>query len=267
MRRLIAPAGVLLLLAGAPAAEAHHVTAQATVALEAAPGTAADGSRKAVLSWSVTCSQGAEPEGSVSVMLKPRNAGLAPRAAENTGIAGSDEATGRLDARIAAGRTVFPRLEVACSQLVESEDAEPQTHSARIVVTGGELFVPPRLLSASVERGTWCDAERARRRGHLQALQFYRVEVVPVFSALSMLRGRGRAAYDEVVIVARGAGIRYRKRAAVSRNGLFADIRPRKPGKLAVWLELGGVRTNARTMTVVGIKGGCRREALAIPLS
>ena len=265
MRRLIIAAGAVFAL-GVPApAAADHVTAAA--AIELVPGGEAPaGGRKATLNWSVTCSPGSEPGGSVEVLLKPRNAGLRPRAVAEIEVAG--ESSGSEPLTVAAGRTVLAQVNAECTQTVESADGEsdPVVHRARASATSAELNVPPRLLDASVERGTWCDAERARRRGALQALQFYRVELSLAFSGFSLLQGRGRAAWSEVIVRASGAGVRHRKRAVINRNGFFLEVRPRRPGRLRVWVELGGVKTNARVLRVVPIRGNCRREALAIPL-
>lgn len=258
--RLLGLALAATLLVAAPAS-ADHTTAAATVELTDI-GPAERGARNVRVSWTVTCSPGAEPEGSINLFIKPKNPGLAPREVDPDGLAihGEDAVSGGQDYVLEPGRTAFAAIDVTCRFAAE----DGTDHDARATArSSGEVVVAPRLAGVQVSSGSWCDAERARRRGALQALQSYRVQVFPVFSPFSMLRGRGRASYDEVIVRARGAGLRLRTRVIVNRNGLYLGVRPRRAGKLRIWMELGGVRTNERSLTVVGIRGGCRREALS----
>jgi len=265
MRRLLLPAALLAALVLAPAAHADHLTAAATVDI-ADVGPAERGARDAKVSWTATCSDGARPEGAVRVLVKPKNPGLAPRpVGEGDGLTidGEDAVAGSQDFTIEPGRTWFAEIEVTCTLLAD----DGTDHEARATARSpGEVAVPPRLAGVSVYYGSWCDAPRAQRRGQLQALQSYRLEVFPVFDPFSMLRGRGRASYDEVIVHARGAGLRQSRRVIVNRAGLFTEVRPRRPGKLRIRVEAGGVETNERTLTVVPIRGGCRRGALATAL-
>ena len=262
MRRLVLAAAILCLFA--PTARADHITAAATIELSDI-GPAERGARNVRVTWSVTCSPEARPVGSVFALIKPKNPGLAPHPLDPDGLTidGEDALSGHQDYVVQPGRTAFAEVRATCRFLADDGTDHEAAVTAR---SPTEVAVPPRLAAVVPIRGTWCDAERARRRGQLQALQFYRVQVYPVFDPFSMLRGRGRASYDEVIVQMRGAGLSRGSRVIVKRTGLFVDIRPRRPGKLRFWMELGGVKTDERSVRVVGIRGGCRREALAIPL-
>lgn len=252
--------GLVLL---APPAKADHLTGSATVELTDL-GPTERGERTVQVSWTVTCAPDARPEGVVFVFVKPKNPGLAARPIDSDGltIQGEDARSGRQEFTFEPGRTLFAEIDVTCDFLAE----DGTEHNARVTARSpAERVLPPRLAAVAVNRGSWCDAERARRRGQLQALQPYRVEVYPVFDPFSMLRGRGRASYDEVIVQARGAGLRLRSRVIVNRNGLFIEVRPRRAGMLRFSMELGGVKTNEQSLRVVGIRGGCRREALSHP--
>lgn len=262
--RLVLFAGVALVLAAPGVARADHVTAAVSVELRD-DGPGRDGTRKATLSWSITCSPGAEAAGDARIMIRPKNPGLAPRVGDELEI---DPAQPSSSAAVTLdpGRTVHGAVTATCTQFIEDADGEAHEHRATASADSAQtIFVPPRLGKPTVGYGSWCDAERARRRGHLQALQSYRLGLPLRFNSFSLLRGRGRASYREIVVRASGAGLRLRERVLVNRNGFGVNVRPRRAGRLRIWVELGGVTTNRQTITVAAIRGGCRRAALLHP--
>jgi hypothetical protein len=238
---------VLGLLPGS--ALASHMQPAASVHLTDL-GVQKDGSHRVKLDWQVGCGANA-PDATLDEsfygVLVPRRAGGKPAIAVQEEFT---EPSGSAIVIVQPGRRVFGRV------LLECRDAG---ELATVTVESPEqIYVPPRLAGFSVPHGTWCGrlTDRQRDTG-IGASDFQTVNWRLQFGRTTMLKSPSTAGLlKEVRLRASGRGMRLRvgpDSGALRKNGVFqATIFTPRSGKLKLWAEVGGVKTNVVTVPIVG---------------
>ena len=233
------------------------------------------GSRRVRVDWTSACGPEA-PAGAfsaeeswVDLGIRPRNPARGPVVPRVP--SGMEAPSGSREELVSPGRRVFARARVSCydpgpergpDEPPADERASAQADSAETVV------VAPVLYAWELERGTFCGANgrdvppRDRRRG-IGASDFQTVNWILDFDFESMLmRPSVTGALKEVRLRAAGRGVRLRvgPGSGPLRKGLrvgdpvwqAAVFSPRS-GKLRLWAEVGGTRTNVIRVPVVGV--------------
>ena len=221
------------------------------------------GSRRVRVDWTASCGAGA-PEGAFSaeswadLAIRPRNP--ARRVIVTREPAGMETPSGGREELVGPGRRVFARAQVVCDDGEERVTA--QADSAETVV------VAPFLHGFELERATFCGAKgrsvprRDQRRG-IGASDFQTLDWVLGFDFESMLmRPSVTGALKEVRLRAAGRGVRLRvgpgsgplraglrRGAPVWRATLFSP----RSGRVRLWAEVGGLKTNTISIPVVGV--------------
>lgn len=251
---------------------ASAVFAQATSASHMQPsvsihltdvGTQKDSSHRVRVDWQGTCGANA-PSASVGdnanieVMLRPARAGKRPVVASQIPI---DTAGGSTEIEVDPGRRIFARITLGCDDSVPgpTPDDEPTFESASAKAESPEtIFVPPRLVGYNVGRASFCGktTERQRATG-IGAADFETIEWRLSFGATSMLQHPSvTGIINEVRLRASGKGLRLRVGPAsgpLRKYQTFqATIFSPRSGRVKIWAEIGGVKTNALSIPIVG---------------
>lgn len=276
---LTAALGVIsaVLVPATPAA-AKHMTPQASVALtdlgvaracgpKRREGCATvAGSHLVKVEWTASCGAGASPtspptpEISYQLWVKPKSATRRVRAADDE--IEVDTPSGSDTVVALPGRRLFARLFLTCADEIPAADeaGEPTLETQSIRVDSPQtVYVPPRLTGWKVIEGQFC-AEVPRRdllRGAVGAGAWQELSWNLAFGAESMLdHPSTRGVLREVRLRASGRGIKMRaapRSGAFRRYGEFrASVYTPRSGDLKIWAEIGGVRTNALRIPVVG---------------
>jgi hypothetical protein len=262
VRGCICLAGAALAVAAAiaPAAHADHLAPTAGAGLELT-GKVRDcdsrqvcgGSRRATVSWNVSCGPGTGPEAVEE--LRVNILGLTPTerrfAYEGESFDGSAGLTGSVGMAVGPGMRFLGEVVVTCYAETVNAEGGIVEHRATARATSAELSLPPRLGGIVVPRGTWC-GDRVTRR--LQAGQYFDVLWALRYQGASLIR-RGVPGLRQIKLFGRGAGIRFKRtpHRAILRNyeafGTF--VRPRRAGTLRIWATIGGKRTNTLKVRVL----------------
>lgn len=279
-RRAVLAVALAALLPVTPAFASHlEPTASVSVSdLGVAPGAPVPGSHRVRIDWSGSCGPNApaqahsSDDSSWSLLIRPKSASRRPAEVDGASPA---QPTGSAEATVAPGRRVFARFVIGCNDAVQpppgpnGEPAEPVTESARAQADSAEsVYVAPRIVGFRVSRGTWCGArghavpKRDQKRG-IGASDFQTLNWSLAFDPLSMLvRPSIPGILAEVRLRASGKGVRLRVGPAPGplRAGFRAGtpvfqatIFSPRSGKLKLWAEIGGVKTNAIQVPIVGI--------------
>jgi hypothetical protein len=264
MRRAgVAFAALALLAAAAPAAQADHVhpTVTASLALGAkvndcSPSRVCGGSRRATVSWNATCGPGVSPDAleeiEVSILgVKPsgRRFTFESETFDSVG-AGLVDSVGMV---AGPGLRFVGEVVVTCNVQAETPDGDLVDHRGTARGTTAEAFLPPRLGSFGIPRGTWCGVAVKGSGNFLQAGQFFDVQWGLRYSGASLFRS-GVPARSQIKLFGRGAGIRFKRSPslAILRNfyGIGTAVRPRRAGTLKIWATIGGKKTNTLRIRV-----------------
>jgi hypothetical protein len=262
----IAAATVLCVAASA---SAHHQgTASATATsltlqpskcamYERRPASRCDGSRRATVTWTVTCPY--SPSVTVDYWATRRGGGkpvnLASEQPDGNAFSGSTTAV------VPPGAHMYATVTVDC-YWPDPDGTGPDAHSVSATsAPTGEVTVPPWLSSVSVQRGNYCNFNPGGRT-ILQARQGSIVSFSTDYVEKSLLGAgkRSKAGVRQRWLRASGAGSRVRRHPRTyllqefGRREPFSgllDVFPRRAGWLKLWEEAGGVRSNALAIKVV----------------
>ena len=248
-------AGVALLavvaLALPASASAHHLVATASIDGELGAVTKS-GMRKLSVSWNAGCG---DPNATVLVtiarIVKPKDPRRRPVGLD--GAEAEEQGAGTAEIMVSSGARFTPTIEVACSLAEEDGTSHPTVTAS---ADGPELYAPPRLVSYEVVRSSSCgDAaldERAQKK--LQAGEQTIIEPSAAYNSLSMLR-RPRSSRG-IRLRIKGAGLNASRKMASMRNfAAFVLPKPKRAGKVRIWLTFDGTPTNKLTIRVLSRRG------------
>ncbi|MEA2366260.1 MAG: hypothetical protein QOI32_1772 [Thermoleophilaceae bacterium] len=273
MRKLVALALPLALVAVAAPASAHH---QATVSITASsltldpskcgdyerrPVSRCDGTRVARVTWSGTC--GARPFVTVNYWAS-RAGGGKPIALASEDV--DDQTSGVTATILEPGAHVYATVTMDC-YWSDPDGTGPEAHSVRATTPPtAEVTIPPWLAAVETTKGNYCNFNPGGRTV-LQAGQ--RGSIVNFGSdyldkSLLGVGRRTRAGVRQRWVNMRGPGARQRKHPALfllqefGRKEPFSGllrVAPRRPGWHTFWEEVGGVRTN--TLAIRAVPNRC----------
>jgi hypothetical protein len=245
---------VLAALAFAPTAAAHHAVATADVDLTV-DGRTSSGAREVTVRWDVGCGpEGVEVERvGAAVYLRDRSGkarlfnGLAP-----------DTATGSKQILLPAGGEFVARSFVDCYG--ETDDA-PRVHRAGADAESRVVRFAPWLFDYEFPSHELCGV---RPRGHEKDLQEGIGTTMHLtatfFPALWMKNTRSTR---ELRVRFSGGGLPrsvrpYQRDWRGGRGEIVVTVKPKRAGRVRMWMEIGGVRTtNKLPIRVLKLPRGC----------
>jgi hypothetical protein len=226
-------------------------------------GAQKSGTHDVRVDWQGTCGPNA-PSATVAegakyeVVIRPARAGRRPVVAKSNAIeATSGSETIELD----PGRRIFARITLACEDSVPgpTPDDDPTIESASAKAESPEtIYAPPRLLGYHDSRASYCGNVTARQRATgIGAADFETIEWQLSFGATSMLQHPSvTGILKEVRLRASGKGMRVRIGPASGPlrkyQSFQATIFSPRSGRVKIWAEIGGVKTNSLTIPIYG---------------
>jgi hypothetical protein len=261
-----------LLCVVAPVSAHHEATVSATVtsltlaspkcaSYERRPVSRCDGSRRASVSWSVTC--GARPFVTVDYWATRKGGGSPISLASEDG---GEQFSGTTTTIVPPGARVYATVTVECVW-DDPEGTGPEAHTVtRESAPSAEVVVRPWLQSVSVNKGNYCNLNPGSRT-LLQAGQ--RGSIVSFSSDFidKSLLGVGRrrpAGVRHRWVNVKGPRLRVRRHPEVfliqefGRKEPFSGllrVNPRRAGWHKFWEVVGGVRTN--TLAIKAVPNRC----------
>jgi len=253
----------------APAAGAHHsATASARLTLEPlgprckqaenAPRSKCDGSRVARVDWSATC-------GAESAIIQVDYMAARPGGKRPLGLATVEldsALAGVTRKRIGAGTRVVASVTVHCD--TEGDGDTIESHRVSASATTATAVIAPRLVKVEAVTNSFCGFVPSNRQLKFttQAGSTLGVDYTLEFNEQSLLGADSRKppGLRQQRLVARGAGVRFRRRplnalptaGQLVRVGAGARFPVRRKGRLRFSAVIGGLRTNSLAFPVFG---------------
>jgi hypothetical protein len=263
MARRAAVAVALAMLVMPAGASANHIQPAVSIHLTDL-GVQKDFSHHVRVEWQGGCGPNApnalvnSDKANVKLMLVPARAGKHPVAASTLPI---ETANDNWEFDVDPGRRLFARVTLVCQEDMPGATPEddPVTESATATAdTPEQVYVPPRLLGYHLSRASYCGNTTARQRATgMGAADFQTLNWKLSFGTTSMLQHPSvTGILEEVRLRASGKGMRVRVGPASGPLRKYqefqATIFSPRSGKVKIWAEIGGVRTNSLTVPIFG---------------